>query len=78
MEQNVKQTLFSLKDAQIAVRQPLLATTGPSVTTQLRGGVCNTQSQCAEAGGKWTWDPYAGMYYCIGSDCSDSGTGDWD
>jgi hypothetical protein len=77
MKQNVKQTLFPLWDEQIAVRRRSVGDNGLHVTTQMRGGLCLTESQCENSGGEWKWASDGG-YYCDGSDCSDSGTGDWD
>jgi len=73
----VKQTMYLLSDEQIEVSRPAVVADGPHVATQMRGGTCNTQSQCEEAGGKWVPDP-AGNAYCMGAGCKDSGTGDWD
>ena len=77
MRQNTTQAMFPLSDEQIAVSKQSIVDDGPHVATQMRGGTCNTQSQCEEAGGKWVPDP-AGNAYCMGAGCKDSGTGDWD
>lgn len=70
--------LLPLDDEQIATRRPPAVESGPAVAARVRGGgLCWTEKACEDAGGAWKWHE-SGGYYCDGSDCVDSGSGDWD